>query len=110
MCGICGFVGFTDDELIRSMTQTLAHRGPDGDALYFASEVKALLQARPYPSLRRDAVADFLTFLWVPDPDTMFAGVYKLPPGHAARLSDGRLSIWEYWDLSFGPPIESKRE
>jgi len=71
--------------------------------LYFASEVKALLPALPAPRIRPDAVADYLTFLWVPDPDTMFEGVYKLPPGHCARFRDGKHSVRQWWDLSFAP-------
>lgn len=31
MCGICGYVGLEDPDLIRSMTRSLAHRGPDGE-------------------------------------------------------------------------------
>jgi asparagine synthase (glutamine-hydrolysing) len=82
----------------------------DGHALYFASEVKALLAAGHTARLRHDAVADYLTFLWVPDPDTMFEGVYKLPPAHAARFVRGELSVWEYWDMSFSPQIRGRRE
>ena len=33
MCGICGMVGRADRRLIDSMTETLAHRGPDGDGV-----------------------------------------------------------------------------
>lgn len=80
----------------------LYHAQHDG-TLYFASEVKALLTALPRPTLRPEAVADYLTFLWVPDPDTMFDGINKLPPGHYATFSDGRLSIRQYWDMSFAP-------
>ncbi len=29
MCGICGFSGFRDDELLKKMSQKLIHRGPD---------------------------------------------------------------------------------
>lgn len=29
MCGICGYVGLDDDELLARMSRTLAHRGPD---------------------------------------------------------------------------------
>lgn len=79
-------------------------------ALYFASEVKALLPALPAASLRQDAVADFLTFLWVPDPKTMFQGVDKLPPGHCARWADGRLEIRPYWDMTFAPEQRSDAE
>ena len=33
MCGIAGTFGFGDEALIRAMTDTIAHRGPDGDGL-----------------------------------------------------------------------------
>ncbi len=77
---------------------------------YFASEVKALLPVLTRRSIRHDAVADYLTFLWVPDPDTMFEGVFKLPPGHCATVRGGRLEIREYWDMSFAPEERPMRE
>ncbi len=81
-----------------------------GDTLYFASEVKALLAALPRPRLRRDAVAAYLTFLWVPDPDTMFEGIYKLPPGHYATFSERGLEVTQYWDMTFAPEHRPERE
>lgn len=74
-----------------------------GNRLVFGSEIKAMLPAMPRPSLRHDAVLDYLTFLWVPDPDTLFEGVWKLPPGHCAIYAEGKLSVREYWDMSFAP-------
>jgi asparagine synthase (glutamine-hydrolysing) len=70
---------------------------------YFASEVKALLPAIGSRGLRPDALADYLTFLWVPDPDTIFDGVWKLPAGHCGVFADGRLSIRQYWDVPLEP-------
>jgi asparagine synthase (glutamine-hydrolysing) len=78
--------------------------------LYFASEIKALLHALPRPRMRHDALADFLTFLWVPDPDTIFEGVWKLPAGHYALWSGGRLDVCSYWDVSFAPEERPERE
>jgi asparagine synthase (glutamine-hydrolysing) len=71
--------------------------------LYFASEIKALLPALPSPSMRVEGLADFLTFLWVPDPDTLFEGILKLPPAHCATYARGKLDVQEYWDLRFAP-------
>jgi asparagine synthase (glutamine-hydrolysing) len=71
-------------------------------ALYFASELKALLPALRPPSLRHRAIADYLTFLWVPDPGTLFDGMYQLPAGHCARYANGDLAVRQYWDASFG--------
>lgn len=68
----------------------------------FASEIKALLaipgfETEPDP----EALDQFLTFLWVPDPGTAFRGVHKLPPGHHLTLRNGALTIAGYWDLVF---------
>ncbi len=79
-------------------------------AFYFASEVKALLPVLPSPRMRTDVLAKYLTLLWVPDPDTLFDGVYKLPPGHRATFADGRLRIDRYWDINFAPEERSERE
>jgi asparagine synthase (glutamine-hydrolysing) len=81
-----------------------------GERLYFASEIKALLPALESPRMRHDVLADYLTFLWVPDPDTMFDGVFKLPPGHWATFADGRLTIRSWWDMSFAPEQRSESE
>ncbi len=53
MCGICGFVGFRDDELLYRMTNKLYHRGPDEDG-YFISEYVSL-------GVRRLSVIDLKT-------------------------------------------------
>jgi asparagine synthase (glutamine-hydrolysing) len=75
-----------------------------GTSLAFASEIKALLQV---PEIDADidlqALHQYLTFLWVPDPATMFRGVCKLPAGHYALWRDGELEISQYWDLTFPP-------
>src|SRR5580692_7686914 len=75
-----------------------------GRKLAFASEVKALLHV-PEVDVDLDLVSlhQYLTFLWVPDPKTMFRGIYKLPAGHCATFRDGELKIRQYWDLHFPP-------
>lgn len=76
-----------------------AHRGRK---LAFASEVKALLHVPEIEAeIDLESLHQYLTFLWVPDPKTMFRGIYKLPAGHCATFRDGELKIWQYWDLSF---------
>jgi asparagine synthase (glutamine-hydrolysing) len=52
--------------------------------LAFASEVKPLLPLIGRPELEPTALADFLTFLWVPDPKTAFRDIFQLPAGHYA--------------------------
>ena len=78
--------------------------------LYFASEVKALLPALPPVRMRHELVAEYLTFLWVPGADTLFDGIYKLEPGHCATFAEGRLSIRQWWDMTFEPEDRDERE
>jgi asparagine synthase (glutamine-hydrolysing) len=70
--------------------------------LAFASEAKALLEL-PEVEARIDfqALDQYLAFLWVPDPKTLFQGIYKLPAGHRAVFRNGHLEISQYWDLNF---------
>jgi asparagine synthase (glutamine-hydrolysing) len=73
-----------------------------GDQLAFASEAKALFEI-PSVDAETDlqALDQYLAFLWVPDPRTLFRGIFKLPAGHSAVFRDGQLKISQYWDLSF---------
>jgi asparagine synthase (glutamine-hydrolysing) len=73
-----------------------------GRKLAFASEVKALLHVPEIEAeIDLESLHQYLTFLWVPDPKTMFRGIYKLPAGHCATFRDGELKIRQYWDLRF---------
>ncbi len=48
----------------------------------FASEIKALLQdPDQVRAVNEEALFHYLSFLTTPAPDTLFAGIHKLPPG-----------------------------
>ncbi len=76
---------------------------PDGH-LIFGSELKAL---KAHPALPRaidpSAVEDYFAYGYVPDPKTIYRGVYKLAPGHRLTLRRGAAlpRPVEYWDLPF---------
>ena len=75
-----------------------------GGRFAFASEVKALLQVPGIGAeLDLESLHQYLTFLWVPDPKTMFRSIFKLPAGHHAIYRNGDLKITQYWDLTFPP-------
>ncbi|MEO1576504.1 MAG: asparagine synthase (glutamine-hydrolyzing), partial [Pseudomonadota bacterium] len=86
----------------------------DDGRLLFGSELKVLLR---HPSLERRisavAVEDYFTFGYVPDPDTILAGVHKLAPGHTLTLTRGQPvpQPRQYWDVPFEPgPARSKAD
>jgi asparagine synthase (glutamine-hydrolysing) len=69
--------------------------------LTFASEIKALLQD-PDQERRVDEEAfyHYLSFLTTPAPQTLFAGIRKLPGGSWLRVSEqGDLREQRYWDV-----------
>ncbi|MFN0135191.1 MAG: asparagine synthase (glutamine-hydrolyzing) [Phycisphaerae bacterium] len=76
----------------------------DGKRLFFASEVKALLQVPGVPrEINRERVQDYVTFLWVPGGETMFRGIRKLEPGHYLHWKDGRLTEKLWYSLEYAP-------
>ena len=76
----------------------------EGERFAFASEVKALLQVRDIRAeLDSQSLHQYLTFLWVPDPKTMFRRIMKLPAGHYATFCNGEFKLSQYWDLTFPP-------
>src|SRR5208337_1561499 len=75
-----------------------------GDRLAFSSEIKALLQVQGIEAeIDLTALQQYLTLLWVPDPNTIFRGIYKLPAGHSGVFQKGQWTISKYWELEFPP-------
>ena len=70
----------------------------DGENLYFASEIKALLRIeRVKRAVSLPAVWDYLAYRYVPGPGTLFEGIRKLAPGTAATWQRGRIGERRYW-------------
>lgn len=75
----------------------------DGD-LYFASEIKGLLAADAIkPEINFNALPDQFANHGTTGDETLFCGVKRLLPGHTLTWKDGRITIREFWDLSFEP-------
>src|SRR5215212_4762296 len=67
-------------------------------SLYFASEIKALLEAGAVkPQINYAVLSDYLANHGTSDDQTLFAGVKRLPPGHVLTWRDGELTVKEYW-------------
>ncbi|HET7619374.1 MAG TPA: asparagine synthase (glutamine-hydrolyzing) [Vicinamibacterales bacterium] len=83
---------------------------PGGDVV-FGSELKSLLEDPEVPrEWRADAIDAYLTLLYVPAPDTIYRGVYKLPPAHVLIAEGGRVRTRRYWDLTFPGGGDARRE
>jgi asparagine synthase (glutamine-hydrolysing) len=68
----------------------------------FGSEIKAILASKLIePRLNPEALHQFLTFLWAPDPNTLFQGIKTVPPGHYLQFKNGEVKLTQWWDVSF---------
>ena len=77
----------------------------------FASEIKAILATGLVErAIDPEALNQFLTFLWAPDPNTLFKGIKTLPPAHFLTLHDDEIKIEEWWDVSFDEIEENRSE
>ena len=68
----------------------------------FASELKALLQ---HPVVERrlnlEGVDSYVTYGYIPAPQTPFMEIQKLPPATLLTVQAGRVSQERYWTLSY---------
>lgn len=71
----------------------------------FASEIKAIaVSGRSQLRLNMDALAGYLRFLVVPQPESIFSDIRKLEPGHHLVVTqDGMIQDTVYWT----PPVQS---
>ena len=82
-----------------------------GPRLYFASEIKALLASSEVPRRVNTAMLDgYLALQYVPGPQTLFEGIFKLLPGHYMVWQDEASKIERYWDLEFVTERRDMRE
>ena len=77
------------------------------DTVIFGSEIKSLLE---YPGLVRSpdplAINLYLTYEYVPAPQSIFQSIQKLLPGHFLIVDQsGRIQIQQYWDLDYRSKI-----
>jgi len=82
-----------------------------GASFTFASEIKSILASDLVKAeLDTDALHQFLTFLWAPDPNTLFRGIRTVPPGHLVVFRDNELTVRQWWDISFDQIEEGRSE
>lgn len=75
--------------------------GVSNGKFYFASEIKAITTDPSVKrSLNKKGLYDYLSFLTVPAPETLFEGIFKIPAGHLLVIENGKVGqLQEYWDV-----------
>ena len=80
-------------------------------SLFFASEIKAILEANAVkPELNYNVLPDQLANHGTSYDETLFVGIKRLLPGHTLTWKDGKTSIEKFWDVSFEPKHEEKSD
>lgn len=76
----------------------------EGDRILFGSEIKGLL-AHPHArrSLNERRLAHWLCMEYLPDEETLFEGIRKLPAGHWLRWRNGRAERGRWFVPRFAP-------
>ncbi|MBL9117181.1 MAG: asparagine synthase (glutamine-hydrolyzing) [Verrucomicrobiaceae bacterium] len=85
----------------------------DSERIVYGSEIKALLAHPSVSSVPHlPGVNEFLVLRHSVTPDTMFAGIQKLPPASVLEVgTDGKVQTRTYWQMRHSaPPIRNMAE
>ena len=78
--------------------------------LFFASEVRALMLARPDRTLRTDMVAEVMQYGYINAPNSAFNEIGQLPPASLLTWREGKTSTTTYWAPDFDTKINISYE
>ncbi len=84
-----------------------------GKELVFASELGALKYHRDFPgTLDCDALADYFSLLYIPQPGTVYKDVFHLPCAHIMSFdcTTGKKELRPYWRLEFSEKVTGSPE
>jgi len=77
--------------------------------LVFASEIKSILANKEVKrAVNYEALHYFLSFRCNSTNETMFKGIYKLPPAHYLVYKNGKTKTKRYWSQNFTPLYKSE--
>ena len=69
--------------------------------LFFASEVRALMLARPDRTLRTDMISEVMQYGYINSPNSAFNEIHQVPPASVRTWRDGKTATATYWTADF---------
>lgn len=73
----------------------------DEDRFWFASELKALKNVPEIElKLREEAIPEFLSYGYIPSPNSIYKNIFKLENGSWMKVSRDGISKQNYWNLA----------
>ncbi|MDL1974320.1 MAG: asparagine synthase (glutamine-hydrolyzing) [Deltaproteobacteria bacterium] len=82
-----------------------------GGKFAFASEIKSLLEIEEVQQeIDPTAIIDYLKYLFIPHPKSIYKNIFKLEPGHFLTFSAGQIQTRQYWDVDFSKQSRKNEE
>ncbi|WP_057896631.1 asparagine synthase (glutamine-hydrolyzing) [Liquorilactobacillus oeni] len=82
-----------------------------GDKFYYASESKAIFKVLQDKTFDKDALQDYMTYQFVPEPESLVKEIRMLEPGHYLLKKLGKKpEIKRYYYAQFKPVIRPENE
>ena len=78
--------------------------------LYFASEVRALMLARPNRTLRTEMIAEVMQYGYINSPNSAFNEINQVPPASVTSWCAGKTTTYTYWSADFDTKISISYE
>ena len=86
--------------------------------LFFASEVRALMLARPDRTLRTEMIAEVMQYGYINAPNSAFNEIHQVPPASVTSWCNGKITTAMYWtadfdtktDISYEEAVEVTKE
>jgi asparagine synthase (glutamine-hydrolysing) len=69
--------------------------------LFFASEIRALMLARPDRTLRTEMIAEVMQYGYINSPNSAFNEIHQVPPASVTSWRDGKTTTTAYWTADF---------
>ena len=74
--------------------------------MFFASEVRALMLARPDRTLRTEMVAEVMQYGYINSPNSAFNEISQVPPASVLTWHEGKTKIKKYWKPDFDTKVQ----
>jgi asparagine synthase (glutamine-hydrolysing) len=74
--------------------------------LFFASEIRALMLARPDRTLRTEMISEVMQYGFINSPNSAFNEIEQVPPASVLSWKDGNVTTKSYWTMDFNRKID----
>ena len=78
--------------------------------MFFASEVRALMLARPDRTLRTEMVSEVMQYGYINSPNSAFNEISQVPPASVLTWHEGKTKIKKYWEPDFDTKVQIQYE